>query len=43
MSHDTDFGSRTSGDQIVYLLRTDLMVDNSVERWEVCWSTGCYP
>jgi hypothetical protein len=44
MSHHTHFGSRTPGDQIVYVLRTDLIVDNdSVERWEVCWNTGCYP
>lgn len=44
MSHHTYFGSRTPGDQIVYVLRTDLFVDDGkVERWEVCWNTGCYP
>jgi hypothetical protein len=43
-SHHTYFGSRTPGDQIVDVVRTDLIVDNdTVERWEVCWNTGCYP
>ncbi|WP_414476438.1 hypothetical protein [Microvirga sp. M2] len=44
MSYHTYFGSRTPGNDIVYVLRTDLITDNgSVERWEVCWNTGCYP
>jgi hypothetical protein len=44
MSHYTYFGGRTPGEQIVYVLRSDLILDKGTEeRWEVCWNTGCYP
>ena len=43
MSHDTYFGGRTPGEQIVYVLRSDLILDKGIqERWEVSWNTGCY-
>ena len=36
MSHDTYFGGRTPGEQIVYVLRSDLILDKGIqERWEV--------
>jgi hypothetical protein len=44
MSHYTYFGGRTPGEQIVYVLLSDPILDKGTqERWEVSWNTGCYP
>ena len=41
---DMPHRARTPGQQIVYVLCSDFILDKGTqERWEVSWNTGCYP
>jgi hypothetical protein len=44
VSHDTYFGGRTPSEQIIYVLRSDIILAKGTQvHWEVSWNTGRYP